>query len=397
MTQEKETFIKIPTELRKRKDLTTTHKVILGYLLSFQLNGKYCYQTQKEIAEELGTPFSTIKRNITQLEKKGIIKTDFVKNITQKKKQYKNRKATIYNEFKIAQNEPSEIRKKTKSMKETSTKIKIAQNEPFGNTIKQNTLTETEIIEKKPSLKDDIIALKRSFNPSTLSNYEGIIDTLAKSCTTIEQVKVEMKKEEAKRKQLREEAKANREKKKQAEEDKVLQDELFALINNYLNELKRFECANPNQKEKIIKFLKDGVLSGEFRTYNFEKEKALSSVGKVKKQWEKIISDVSNIIPNLPEEIKEEKLLPFEDGYDEKVIPINRPRKMVDDSFTFKNETKVENTDKINMDILNLPMNLGKIEMIDKYLIQIGEFKQGVNYSNNDRFKIITYLKNKTA
>ena len=93
-TNETENFIKITTSLRKRKDLSPTHKYVLSYLLSFQQNGKACFQTQEEIAEELGMTTITLKRAILSLEEAGHI----IKEKASKwsgKPQYKNRKALI--------------------------------------------------------------------------------------------------------------------------------------------------------------------------------------------------------------------------------------------------------------------------------------------------------------
>jgi predicted transcriptional regulator len=87
-------FIKISTELRRRTDLSSTEKMILGYLLSYQSNNLACYQTEDEISIELGLSLRTLKRSIVNLIQLNIIIKEKASKYTGKR-QYKNRKAII--------------------------------------------------------------------------------------------------------------------------------------------------------------------------------------------------------------------------------------------------------------------------------------------------------------
>jgi len=94
LTKTESGFIKISTELRRRTDLSSTEKMILGYLLSYQSNNLVCYQTEDEISIELGLSLSTLKRSIVNLIQLGIIIKEKASKYTGKR-QYKNRKAII--------------------------------------------------------------------------------------------------------------------------------------------------------------------------------------------------------------------------------------------------------------------------------------------------------------
>ena len=68
-----ETFIKLNKELLKRKDITSTQKLIISYLQSYQINNKYYFGGEPQLAEELGLSHPTLRDNIKALEKKKII------------------------------------------------------------------------------------------------------------------------------------------------------------------------------------------------------------------------------------------------------------------------------------------------------------------------------------
>jgi predicted transcriptional regulator len=91
-----ENFIKVSTELRRRKDISPTEKLIISYLLSFQSNNQVCYQTEDELSFELGMPIRTIKRTIKRLVELGVCYKEKA-SLHTGKRQYKNRKAIIVN------------------------------------------------------------------------------------------------------------------------------------------------------------------------------------------------------------------------------------------------------------------------------------------------------------
>jgi predicted transcriptional regulator len=91
-----ENFIKVSTELRRRKDISPTEKLIISYLLSFQSNNQVCFQTEDELSFELGMPIRTIKRTIKRLVEVGVFYKEKA-SLHTGKRQYKNRKAIIVN------------------------------------------------------------------------------------------------------------------------------------------------------------------------------------------------------------------------------------------------------------------------------------------------------------
>lgn len=68
-------FCAVPVSILKRKDLTTTEKLLYSVLLGFQVNGD-CWASNEYLAEVLGCNTSTIVRSLQDLEKKNCIKRD---------------------------------------------------------------------------------------------------------------------------------------------------------------------------------------------------------------------------------------------------------------------------------------------------------------------------------
>ena len=89
-------FDKLDSITKARTDINPTQKLIIVHLKSYQSNNLTCYQTQQEIATALGLSLKTLQRNLNILEEKNIIQTGTFKELKISKKQYKNRKATIY-------------------------------------------------------------------------------------------------------------------------------------------------------------------------------------------------------------------------------------------------------------------------------------------------------------
>jgi biotin operon repressor len=88
-----ETFIKLNKELLKRKDITSTQKLIISFLQSYQINNNYWYSGEADLSEELGISKSTLKENIKSLEKKKIIFKSEDKNYIQHR--FNQRKAIV--------------------------------------------------------------------------------------------------------------------------------------------------------------------------------------------------------------------------------------------------------------------------------------------------------------
>ena len=87
-----ETFLKINYQLIE-EGYTLFQAAILSYLKSFQEQNKYCYQFQKDIAEKLGIPFGTLKKDIKFLSDKKLIFTSQDKKYLNAG--FNNRKALI--------------------------------------------------------------------------------------------------------------------------------------------------------------------------------------------------------------------------------------------------------------------------------------------------------------
>jgi biotin operon repressor len=97
---EKQVYTRITEKLRKNKNLTPLHKLLIGFLNTYQSNpdgtptNKFYYDKQDNLAEELGVSVRTIKTAIQFLEDKGIIFQP-QKSTIDGRPQYKNRKAII--------------------------------------------------------------------------------------------------------------------------------------------------------------------------------------------------------------------------------------------------------------------------------------------------------------
>lgn len=89
-----ENFTKIPTSILKDKTLNPSEKIILSYIYTFQSNGKYFYDTQSNLADEVGMDVSSVKRIISKLKERKLIFT-LKKSLIDGRKQYKNRLCTI--------------------------------------------------------------------------------------------------------------------------------------------------------------------------------------------------------------------------------------------------------------------------------------------------------------
>jgi DNA-binding transcriptional regulator YhcF (GntR family) len=98
----KEKYINIEEKLLKQ-GYTITQSAIISYLKRFQLNGKYCFQSKRQIADFFNISESTLKRELSKLEKLGVI-------IISNEKKYipvtfYNKKAIVYIDGIIETNE----------------------------------------------------------------------------------------------------------------------------------------------------------------------------------------------------------------------------------------------------------------------------------------------------
>jgi hypothetical protein len=135
-------FTRINENLRKDTTITPLHKLIIGFLETYQSNPdgtqtkKYFYNSQEFLAIELGVSLRTLKTGIQVLEEKGII-YQTQKSKIDNRPQYKNRKAIIL----VDSNNPLPL-------KETSQPIQEVQYEKKVDIIASN-----EAVEVKSTIK----------------------------------------------------------------------------------------------------------------------------------------------------------------------------------------------------------------------------------------------------
>lgn len=175
-----ENYTRIPDSIRKDKSLTSTEKLILGYLYTYQnkIVGKkiistqtYYYDTQAALAEELGTYLREIERCIASLKTKGLI-FQKKKNEVDGKNQFKNRKAIIM----VDENNPLPI----KETIPTSEVSKSVSNEPLTTEIMLT--SDAEINELKVFLTDkpmcSVMGITFSEPTKKITNKLILIDIL---------------------------------------------------------------------------------------------------------------------------------------------------------------------------------------------------------------------------
>jgi len=66
-------YLKIPKQVIKNKHLRATAKLLYGYLIFRQGGNSYSYWTINHMAEDTGTPYGTIRKDIRQLGACGYI------------------------------------------------------------------------------------------------------------------------------------------------------------------------------------------------------------------------------------------------------------------------------------------------------------------------------------
>lgn len=162
----KENYIRIPLSMLMDDGLTLTHKVILGYLNTYQNKpdgtptNNFVYDTQSNLSVTLGIGISTLKDAINYLEANGyIFKT--TKNDIDDKPQFKNRKAIIM----VDEHNPLPINYKIPNLRKR--KIKLA------------VLSEEKIKMDHQPIEEEIYQPEVS-NELLPTNYERIIENVSK-------------------------------------------------------------------------------------------------------------------------------------------------------------------------------------------------------------------------
>ena len=95
-----ENYIRIPESVLQNEELTIQEKFFLGKLHTYQMTvdgnptGNYCFDTQENIAKEIGMSVITFKRMLKTLTKNGYIFLEKKRDVVGGK-QYKNRKAIV--------------------------------------------------------------------------------------------------------------------------------------------------------------------------------------------------------------------------------------------------------------------------------------------------------------
>ena len=142
MKTNEQTFIKLSNDILRRKDITPTEKLLIAYLQSFQVNNKVCYQTEEEIAEELGMSVRTIKRTVKKLVDNNVCKKEKA-SLYSGKRQYKNRKAIIVITPSDTQNTLNIVNNKIKKREIKMETPKFNVNEFIKNSDYYNTIDES--------------------------------------------------------------------------------------------------------------------------------------------------------------------------------------------------------------------------------------------------------------
>ena len=85
-------YIKVHYQFLERTDITAIQAMILSYLKNHQDNKKYCFKTEKQLAELFNTPYGTFRKSIKDLiDKELIFKSQDRKYLIA----YSNKKALI--------------------------------------------------------------------------------------------------------------------------------------------------------------------------------------------------------------------------------------------------------------------------------------------------------------
>jgi hypothetical protein len=93
-TSTEESFLKIDYKLLSNTAHTLSQRILIAYIKGWQVDDKYCIQTQEDIADKLGMSVRTIKDNLVALEAEDVLYVTPAKKVTNKN-QYKNRKAIV--------------------------------------------------------------------------------------------------------------------------------------------------------------------------------------------------------------------------------------------------------------------------------------------------------------
>lgn len=170
---EKQVYTRITEKLRQNKELTPLHKLLIGFLNTYQSNPdgsstkKFYYDTQETLAEELGVSTRTIKTAIQFLEDKSIIFQP-QKSEIDGRPQYKNRKAIIL----VDKNNPlPSTKKQALEPKIISKPIPEVQKEEIVSEIEDNQPNTIE--ELKELINDNDFVMKSDITFKVINIFKG--------------------------------------------------------------------------------------------------------------------------------------------------------------------------------------------------------------------------------
>jgi hypothetical protein len=196
-----ENYTRIPDSIRKDKTLSPLHKMIIGYLSTYQTKpdgtstNLVYFNTQEKLAEELGTPIRTLKTAIEFLELKQIIYQP-KKGDMDGKRYYKNRKAIVLVdefhklpiEFKILE-EAAEVTISTQEIPEVQVEENVSEIEENDTKIK---------FDKPYALFDYYELIKFDESLSSISRFnpdlKKLIESFRNRTITLEQLLIEANK-----------------------------------------------------------------------------------------------------------------------------------------------------------------------------------------------------------
>jgi biotin operon repressor len=177
---EKQFYTRITEKLRKNKDLTPLHKLLIGFLNTYQSNpdgtptNKFYYDTQVNLAEELGVSLKSINNAIDFLEEKGIIFKK-KKSDVDKKPQFKNRKAIIlvdkYNPLPKTENKAPESIILPQPIPEVQVEEKVSEIENKVSQIESNETIEKPQDSTYDKYREKWINKRHFFDHSDLCNF----------------------------------------------------------------------------------------------------------------------------------------------------------------------------------------------------------------------------------
>ncbi|WP_067150833.1 hypothetical protein [Pseudotamlana agarivorans] len=168
-TSNTETFVKLDYKLLQRTDITLHQAIIIAHIKSYQLNNKYCIETDVEMAEKLNMSLSCIEKNLAIFSKRKMIETKSFKELGISKKQFKGRKAKVYIE------EPINVEIKDGNGVAMATPKAKDVKKPISEVTKTESVKEENYVSNTDNILKEIIATTAStksveYDEKTLMN-----------------------------------------------------------------------------------------------------------------------------------------------------------------------------------------------------------------------------------